>query len=109
MCKSNDKGAVLMMFDFKKAFDSLTWYFLYQTLKQMNFGNSFIHWSKTLYNDPTAMHKNNGYLSRDTYWSIRQGCPISALLFIIAVEVMASDIKYNDQIKCVTIENMERC
>ena len=50
---------------------------------------------KTIYSNPGAKIKNNGWLS-DTFTisrGIRQGCPVSALLFIIAVEVLALNLK----------------
>ena len=75
----NNKGAVLMMLDFQKAFDSLEWNFMYKALKMFNIGDSFIQWIQTLYSDPMACIKNNGYLSRgiNLERSVRQGCPVS--------------------------------
>ena len=46
---SCNKGAVLMMLDFQKAFDSLEWNFLFNVLKRFNFGDSFIQWVKKMY------------------------------------------------------------
>ena len=34
------------MIDFEKAFDTLEWDFVFQTLKKMSFGQSFINWVK---------------------------------------------------------------
>ena len=56
-----------MMLDFKKAFDTLEWNFIFQVLKRFNFGESFVHWIRTLYSDPIACVKNNGHLSRDIH------------------------------------------
>ena len=77
---------ILMMLHFKKAFDSLEWDFMYKSLESFNFGPNFIKWVKTLYRDPVACIKNNGYISPNFSISrgIRQGCPITALLFIIS-------------------------
>ena len=38
---------------------------------------------------------------------IRQGCPMSALLFIIAIEVMAIDIRENKKIHGINFGNYE--
>ena len=102
-----DEGAVLMMLDFKKAFDTLEWNFLLHALKMFNFGESFIHWIMTLYNDPIACVKNNGHLSRDIHIerSVRQGCPVSVLLYILAVEIMAISIRQNVNILGLQIGN----
>ena len=96
----NIGGAVIFL-DFEKAFDSLEWVFMFEALQRFNFGHDFIKWVKTMYRNPIAMVKNNGWISSSFHLSrgIRQGCPISALLFIIAVEVLALNIKQSRQIK----------
>ena len=75
----------LMLFlDFEKAFDTVSWKFLFKTLKHFNFGDNFINWISILYNKPLACVSNNGYSTQffEISRGIRQGCPISALLFI---------------------------
>ena len=42
-CKFTSTGGLLVMIDFEKAFDTLEWDFLFQTLEKMNFGQSFIN------------------------------------------------------------------
>ena len=96
------KGGVLLCLDFKKAFDSLEWNFMFEILKRhYKFGNTFIQWVHTLYKSPRACVKNNGYISDDFLIErgIRQGCPLSALLFILCVEILAVKIKNNNNIK----------
>ena len=102
---NNQKGGVLMMLDFCKAFDSLEWNFLIDVLKRFNFGQSFIRWIQTLYNKPSACVKNNGYFSNNfpLHRGIRQGCPVSALLFIIATEIMAITLRQNTKIQGIGI------
>ena len=39
--------------------------------------------------------------------SIRQGCPISALLFIVVAEIIAISIRNNPEIKGITINGIE--
>ncbi len=69
-------------------------------LEKFNFGEGFIKWVKILYNMPVIAVKNNGWISADISLSrgVRQGCPLSALLFVLAVEVMAIQIRNNDDI-----------
>ena len=89
-----DSGFLLML-DFKKAFDSLEWNFLLRSLQYFNFGPSFIKWIETIYWKPEAFIKNNGHIS-DTFKifrGIRQGCPVSAILFILCVEVLGIKIR----------------
>lgn len=40
---------VLLFIDFEKAFDSLEWSFIYDTLRSYGFGVSVMKWVKTLY------------------------------------------------------------
>ena len=89
------------MLDFTKAFDSLEWNFLFKTLRFFNFGPSFIKWIETIYYQPVAYVKNNGHFL-DTFGisrGIRQGCPVSALLFIVCVEILGKKIR-----SCNTLE-----
>ena len=89
-----NKSGILLAIDFHKAFDSIEWNFVYKTLESLNFGPSLINWIRTIYNCPEACVKNNGYLSKifQIFRGIRQGCPVSALLFKLSVEILATKI-----------------
>ena len=95
------KNGLMFFADFKKAFDSLNWNFMIKALQFLNFGNSFIRWINTIYAAPKACIKNNGYISDsfELHRGIKQGCPISALLFVIAVEVLAIQIRQSQSLK----------
>ena len=54
---------LMTTFDFKKAFDSLNWRYLVNTLEAFNFGVSFIRWVKVLYSDISSCVMNNGFAS----------------------------------------------
>ena len=100
-CEKLNLPGVILSLDFQKAFDRLEWNFMFQILEKYNFGHNFIRWIKILYNDPSIIIKNNGWLSKPikTERGIRQGCPISSLLFILAVEVMSVSIRNNPEIE----------
>ena len=86
--QQNHSG-IITIIDFEKAFDTIEWPFLFQTLKAFNVGENFINWIKLLYNNNFSCVSNNGYLS--DYFQlnrgIRQGCPILALLFLLVAEL----------------------
>ena len=42
---------LIMLIDFEKAFDSLSWNFLHKCLKYLNFGESIRQWIKVFYKD----------------------------------------------------------
>ena len=96
-----DKKGLLFMIDFQKAFDSLQWNFMFKTLEFFNFGPSFTKWIKLLYTLPVSKVKNNGYLSEEFSISsgIRQGCPVSALLFILSIEMLGLRIRQEKELK----------
>lgn len=62
-----------------------------------------------LFNGPETCIANAGYTSPYFYPSngVRQGCCVSPLLFIIAVELMAIMIRNNERIQGITINNKE--
>ena len=103
--KKNIPGLLLFL-DFEKAFDTIEWQFIFKCLEKFGFGPDFIRWIKIIYSNPFAMAKINGYLSSkiNIYRGIRQGCPLSALLFIICIEVMILAIKQNNNIKGIEIK-----
>ena len=91
----NKQSGILLMLDFEKAFDTVKWPFLFKTLERFNFGPQFISWIKLLYKNPSALIKNNGWFSNKITINrgIRQGCPVSALLFIIIEEILSTKLK----------------
>ena len=100
-CENENSDGILLFLDFEKAFDSVEWNFLYKVLQKFNIGNTFIKWIKILYTNPMFKMKNNGWLSKNCEMSrgIRQGCPISALLYLFVAEILAIKINSNNNIK----------
>ena len=107
-CENFDNDGILLFLDFEKAFDSVEWNFLYKTLENFNFGTNFIKWMKILYTNPIFRTKNNGWLSKTVNMQrgIRQGCPVSALLYILVSEILAIKIKENINIQGFSLPNM---
>ena len=96
----NDSSGIFLFLDFEKAFDTVEWPFLFKVLGKLNFRNEFIKWIKLLYQEPYAILKNNDWLSDkiNLKQGIRQGCPASALLFILVVDVLAIRLKKSSSI-----------
>ncbi len=100
-----NNGGLLMMIDFKKAFDTLNRNFMFEVLQKMNFGPSFISWIKLFYNNIESCISNNGTSS--SYFplkrGVRQGDPLSSYLFILCAEILSNAIIHNDSIKGIEI------
>ena len=86
----NKEGFFLTM-DIEKAFDSLDYTFVISVLKKFAFGNNFVSWIETLswVQESCAINDGNTtqyfHLERGTC----QGDPISAYIFILALEVLS--------------------
>jgi hypothetical protein len=59
-----------------------------------------------IYSDAKAYIKVNGHLSKTIklYKSIRQGCPLSALLFILCTEFLSLSINKCNNISCIKLD-----
>ena len=104
-CEYYDFPGILLFLDFKKAFDCVDHQFLFHLLHKFNFKESFIGWIKVMYKNAVGSVVNNGWVSQkfEINQGIRQGCPLSALLFILVAEVMALKIKQNSYINGITV------
>ncbi len=106
MADERDIPALMILIDFEKAFDSLEWSFIEKTLKQFNFGSSILNWVKTFYKNSTSSIVNNGWATPmfKLERGVRQGCPLSPYLFILAAEILANAIRENKDIKGIKID-----
>ena len=86
--------------DAEKAFDRIEWPYLFNTLKSFNFSSKFISWIKLVYYKPQASVLTNNYRSPafQLFRGTRQGCPLSPLLFNIALEPLAIAIRQSPNI-----------
>ncbi|KAL9984497.1 hypothetical protein ACROYT_G006797 [Oculina patagonica] len=90
----------LISIDQLKAFDRVSHSFLFQSLTKFGFGPQFVRWIQIIYNNVTSSVKTNGWLSAfiTLERGLRQGCPLSAPLYIITAELMAIHIRRNPNI-----------
>ena len=102
--KKNIPG-VLMSVDFKKAFDSVSWKFLYKTLNYFGFNEKFISWIQLFNTNVNAYVLQSGFLSNPIaiQRGCRQGDPIVLYLFLIVAEILTLFIENEPKIKEIQI------
>ena len=97
----SNKHGLLVTIDFEKAFDSLSWDFLFQALRKYNFGTDLLKWVRLCYTDISSCVIN--YKRSSPYFKVkrgvRQGDPLSPYLFILVVEIMSIGIRNNKEIR----------
>ncbi len=95
---------VIVALDAEKAFDRVEWGFLFFILEKFGCDSNFISWVKLLYAAPSASVNTNGVHS--AYFSLksgtRQGCPLSPLLFNLAIEPLAIWLRSQDEFEGIT-------
>ena len=93
--KETSPPLAILSLDQEKAFDRVDWSFLFVTLSRMGFGPSLISWVRLLYSDIHSAILINGFTS--DYFKpsrgVRQGCPLSPLLYVISIEFLAVNIR----------------
>ena len=62
----------------KRAFDSVSWDYIYKVFEKFGFGENIIKWVKCFYSNIESTVMNKGY---STGWfklgkGVRQGCPL---------------------------------
>ena len=91
-----------------KAFDPVNCNFLLKTLEKFNFGPVFISWVKLLYTNIESKVKCNDFSDSFTPSRVvRQGSPLSALLYVLIAEVFATNVRCDPAIKGVTFGKTE--
>ena len=98
-----------MIIDAEKAIDKIQHTLMTKTLQKMGIEGNYLNTVKAIYDKPTANIIFNGeklkaFLLRS---GTRQGCPLSPLLFNIVLEVQATAIREEKEIKGIQIGKEE--
>lgn len=96
----NHTPSVLLALDAEKAFDRVHWGYLSATLTKFGFQGTIQSAIMALYSSPSACVYNDGLLSQQFNLTngTRQGCPLSPVLFSLAIEPLAEAIRINPNI-----------
>ena len=93
--------------DQEKTFDKIDRPYLFKTMEKLGISQTYINFIKTLYKDNTSIITNNGFLSEpiSLSWGLRQGWPLSLLLYVLQREIIATNINNNNFIIGLHIPN----
>ena len=103
--KQYNLPGILLNIDFEKAYDSVDHKYLFKVLNTFNFGTSFQKWIKMFYYDISSCVMNNGLTTGyfNVNRGLRQGDPSSCYLFVLAIELLLINIRNNNDIRGINI------
>ena len=103
------KNHMIILINAEKAFDKIQHLFMIKTLHKISIEGKYLNIIKAIYDKPSANIILNGEKLKTfpLRSGTRQGCPLSPLLFNITLEVLASAIRQEKDIKGIQIGNEE--
>ena len=107
--KLKDKNHMIISIDAKKSFDKIHHPFMIKAFQKMGIEGTYLNIVKAIYDKPTANIILNGEKLKafPLRSGTRQGCPLSPLLFNIVLEVLATAIREEKEIKGIQIRREE--
>ena len=107
--KLRNKNPMIISIDAKKGFDKIQHPLMIKTLQKMGIEGTYLNIINAIYDEPTGNIILNGKKLKPfpLRSGTRQGCPLSPLLFNIVLEVLATAIREEKQIKGIQIGKEE--
>ena len=77
-----------------------------KVLKKFGIGERFIQWVELIYSNATTRINMNGFLTEKIplKCGVRQGCPLSALIYVMIIEILALQLRANPNIVGFIVE-----
>ena len=106
---STQSAEYVISLDAHKAFDQIEYAYLFATLRKFGFGPVFVSWIETMYAKPQARVRTNNLNSAyfPLFRGTRQGCPLSPLLFDLAIEPLAAVLRANKNVQGIKRGGLE--
>ena len=108
--RNSNSSSILLSIDYSKAFDSISTKAILKAVKLHGFGEYFLRWIDILLKNRKCCVRNAGFISKPFVMErgVRQGCPISPLLFIMTAELFAANIRADKNIKGISCPFSQR-
>ncbi len=102
-------NGIMLLVDFKKAFDTVHHQYLFNALHAFGFGEKFIQAIKLLLNDRFSEVTIGGHSTKSYSLErgVPQGDPISAYLFIVVIEVLATKLRKTNLVKRIKVGKVD--
>lgn len=106
----NLEGYILKI-DQEKAFDRVSHSYLVKVLDKFGFSDFCIQWMNIFYNGIQSSIKCSGFMTKylPIKNSVRQGCPLSALIYVLVAEPLGQSLIKNNKIKGIPIPLSDKC
>ena len=100
-----DLPCIFLSLDQEKAFDRVSYDFLFKCLHTFGFGDNFIRWIKILYTNIQSSVIVNNFISSPfaIQRGVRQGCALSPLLYVLCLEPFANKVRLDPSIKGISL------
>ena len=110
LTSDEDSNYIALSLDIEKAFDSVSWDFLYTFMQRIGIPDPFIQWIKILHKGKELRIFNNGHGSGPIRVSngLAQGCSLSPLLFILCMESLARVVPASPNIEGIPYANTDK-
>ena len=101
---------MIISIDAEKAFDKIQHTVMIKTLQKVGIEGTYLNIIKAIYDQPTANIILNGEQVKPfpLRSGTRQGCPLSPLLFNIVLEVVATEVREEKEIKGIQLERRSK-
>jgi exonuclease III len=92
----NNQALSMLLLDFEKAYDRVSWVFLQHTMVRMGFAETWVQRVMSLNLNASAAIIVNGEQSQTFKLerSVRQGCPLAPYLFLLTVDVLGQMLQH---------------
>lgn len=98
LAEATDQDGVIIALDQEKAYDKIEHDYLWETLTAFGIPDEFVNTIKALYSDAHTIVMINGIASKPfkVIRGVRQGDPLSCLLFDLAIEPLAESLRQSN-------------